>query len=233
MRELDRLAEWTAGARLYRAVFGYTEPEFGLSPRLLAGLRDNGGTVLGAFRGDGELVGFCFGFSAVSGGELYHYSQAAVVAAGARGAGVGRLLKYAQAAAARRTGARTMRWVFDPYALRNAHFNLAVLGATGVGFQPDFYAEPGTDRVVVSWDLDRAVPDVTGPAPLVRVPTEARCSIVVAAGQRYAAPDPADRAWLRQELLARFAAGARLVGVVRLEAEPGRAAYLFEPGEAA
>ncbi len=228
VRELDGIAEWTAAGALYREVFGYVEPGWGLNPRLLAALRENGGTVIGALADDGELAGFCYGFTGVRGGELYHYSQAAAVSASAQGAGIGRLLKYAQAAAARLTGVRTMRWTFDPYALRNAHFNFAVLGATGIRFLPDFYGEPGTDRVLVSWDLARAEagPGRTGAG--VRTGGEAAARIVVAADEWFAAPDPKDRAWLRRELLTQFAGARKLVGVSRPEGARGRVAYLFE-----
>ncbi|BCY07423.1 GNAT family N-acetyltransferase [Actinoplanes sp. L3-i22] len=226
VRELGGMAEWTAACALYREVFGYTAPEWGLNPRLLAALRENGGTVIGALTGDGTLAGFCYGFPGIEAGELYHYSQAAAVKVGFQGGGLGRLLKYGQATVARRTGARTMRWTFDPYALRNAHFNLAVLGAVGIRFLPDFYREPGTDRVLVSWDLTDADQGVPRRTENVGGPGGGR--VVAAAGEGFAAPDPTDRAWLRQELVARFAAGERLVGVVRPEAGEGRAAYLFE-----
>ncbi|MEU4427600.1 GNAT family N-acetyltransferase [Actinoplanes sp. NPDC024001] len=218
VRDLDGLAEWTAASALYRAVFGYDGPEWGLSPRLLAALGENSGTVIGAFDPDGAMIGFCYGFCAVEDGEIYHYSQAAVVAPGAQGTGVGRLLKQAQATAARHTGARTMRWTFDPYALRNAHFNFAVLGAVGIRFLPDFYGASGTDRVLVSWDL-------TGGA---RGRTPAVESVVAPAGDRYAAPDPQDRGWLRQQLLDRFAAGGRLAAVTRLPDAADRVVYAFE-----
>lgn len=217
VRELDGMAEWTAASALYREVFGYAEPEWGLSPRLLAALGENGGTVIGALTGDGTLTGFCYGFTGVERGEIYHYSQAAVVKAGAQGTGLGRLLKYAQAAVAQRTGARTMRWTFDPYALRNAHFNFAVLGATGIRFLPDFYREAGTDRVLVSWDLTDSGQAYRRTGKLVVVSS--------VAGELIAAPEPVDRAWLRQELVMQFAAGKCLVDVVR---QPGRAEYQFE-----
>ncbi|WP_229073496.1 GNAT family N-acetyltransferase [Actinoplanes sp. DH11] len=220
IRDLDGLAEWTAASALYRAVFGYTGPEWGLSPRLLAALRQNSGTVVGAFEPDGTLVGFCYGFTAVEDGEIYHYSQAAVVAPGAQGGGIGRELKRAQAAAARRTGARSMRWTFDPYALRNAHFNLTVLGVTGIRFLPDHYGEAGTDRVLVSWRL-------TGDAP---ARTPGSVSVPAPAGDRIAAPEPADRLRLRRQLADRFAAGDRLTGVARVGGDPGRVAYTFENG---
>ena len=50
-----------------------------------------------------------------------------------------------------------MRWTYDPAQIRNAHFNLDVLGARGRWFAPDMYG-PGTDRVVVEWDLTRDEP---------------------------------------------------------------------------
>jgi predicted GNAT superfamily acetyltransferase len=221
VRDLDGLAEWTAASALYRSVFGYTAPEWGISPRLLAALGENSGTVLGAFGPGGALVGFCYGFCAVEAGEIYHYSQAAVVAPGAQGGGVGRLLKQAQAAAARRTGAGSMRWTFDPYALRNAHFNFRVLGAAGIRFLPDFYGEVGTDRVLVSWDLREA-------RPVGRTAEEGGVS--APASDRTAAPGPADRARLRQQLIDRFAAGGRLTAVTRSPEADDRVIYAFEGG---
>ena len=38
-----------------------------------------------------------------------------------------------------------MRWTYDPFQIRNAHFNLDVLGARGRWFAPDLYG-PGADR---------------------------------------------------------------------------------------
>lgn len=213
VRDLAGLGEWSAASALYRRVFGYDQPEFGISPRLLAALRENSGSALGAFDPGGELIGFCYGFSAVDGGELYHYSQAAVVAAGAQGLGVGRRLKQAQAETARATGARTMRWTFDPYALRNAHFNLSVLGATAIRFLPDYYDDGASDRLLVSWDL-------TGPHAVKH-----ECVTVTApAGEQVAAPGPADRAVLRRELAERFATGR----LVRVERRAEHAVYTFE-----
>ena len=214
VRDLRGLGEWSAASALYRRVFAYEHPEFGISPRLLAALRENAGSVLGAFGESGELVGFCYGFSAVEAGELYHYSQAAVVAPGLQGAGLGRRLKQAQADVARATGARTMRWTFDPYALRNAHFNLTVLGAAAIRFLPDYYDDGRSDRVLVSWDL-------TGPAS----PGPATSTTTAPADERFAAPDPADRARLRKELIERFDAGERLV---RVERHDDEAVYTFD-----
>ncbi|MEU4382083.1 GNAT family N-acetyltransferase [Micromonospora echinofusca] len=224
-RDLAGLAERTAASALYRSVFGYEGPEHAVSPRLLAALGENAGSAIGAFDEDGCLVGFCYGFTGVEHGELYHYSQAAVVDARVQGRGVGRLLKHAQADAARRVGAHTMRWTFDPYALRNAHFNLNVLGAVGIRFLPDFYDDGGSDRVLVRWDLDRAGGSTPTPAP-------GHTAVDSPADDRTAARAPDERTQLRRELADRFATGGRLVGVVRRDRTPGRVSYLFERDEA-
>lgn len=214
VRDLEGLEEWSAASALYRRVFAYDHPEFGISPRLLAALRENAGSVLGAFVETGELVGFCYGFTAVEHGALYHYSQATVVAPGLQGTGVGRRLKQAQADVARATGARTMRWTFDPYALRNAHFNFTVLGAAAIRFLPDYYDDGDSDRLLVSWDLlETPAPASTGTA------------VLAPADGRFAAPAPADRARLRLDLIERFRAGGRLV---RVESKDDRAVYTFE-----
>ena len=77
-----------------------------------------------------------------------------MVAAEQQGHGLGRLLKHAQREVALGHGMTRMRWTYDPFEIRNAHFNLDVLGARGRWFAPDMYG-PGTDRVVVEWDLTR------------------------------------------------------------------------------
>ncbi|MBL7259503.1 GNAT family N-acetyltransferase [Paractinoplanes lichenicola] len=216
VRDLAGLHEWSLASALYRAVFGYTHPEFGISPRLLAALRENSGSVIGAFDGP-ALVGFCYGFTAVDSGEIYHYSQAAAVAPRSQGLGIGRRLKFAQAEAARATGARTMRWTFDPYALRNAHFNLSVLGATAVKFLPDYYDDGSSDRLLVTWNLTAAHPLPRGSG----LP-DVTCRAVHA---RFAAPEAAERARLREALMARFQDGGVLVAV---ETHGDQAIYRFE-----
>lgn len=142
-------------AELYRSVFGYEHPAYGVNPRLLAGIADNGGSVIGAVDPDDRLVGFAYGFLGTDGKRTYHYSQAAVIAPGLQSKGLGRRLKFAQREIALAWGTDAMRWAYDPMLTRNAHFNLDVLGARGVGFKPDMYGEPNTDRIVVEWDLTK------------------------------------------------------------------------------
>ena len=171
MRPLTTSAEMRAGVEVYRAAFALTATDPAVSPRLLAALQRNAGSVIGAFAGD-ELVGFTYGFLGSEAGTVYHYSQVAAVRPDWQSRGVGRALKLSQRDYVLATGVTLMRWAFDPVRTRNAHFNLDVLGALGRWFERDFYGvedigrDPGmrTDRLIVEWDL-RAGPAPEPPAP--------------------------------------------------------------------
>ena len=170
VEHLDDLDGFEEAAELYRSVFGYGDTSHAVNPRLLRSLVVNGGSVVGARAdggpADGRLVGFAYGFVGTDGRSTYHYSQAAVVDHRYQGKGIGRLLKMAQRDAALASGQTRMRWAFDPALARNAHFNLDVLGAVGRWFEKDFYGMPGTDRLVVDWDLTREPPaEPTHPVP--------------------------------------------------------------------
>lgn len=168
---LTAVDDMRRAADLYRRVFGYQDPSHSVNPRLLVSLAHNGGSVVGAHAGD-ELVAFAYGFAAVDGEQLYHYSQAAVVDVAHQGRGLGRALKQAQRDVAVAHRQPRMRWSYDPALTRNAHFNLDVLGAVGRWFHADLYGPPGTDRIVVDWELDdqrrvrHAAPASTAPPPV-------------------------------------------------------------------
>ncbi|MEJ3656373.1 GNAT family N-acetyltransferase [Actinomycetes bacterium KLBMP 9759] len=167
-RPLESTAERRAAAQLYRSVFGLGATDPAVAPKLLCALARHGGSAVGAFDGD-RLVGFAYGFTGLDEGLAYHHSQAAVVERKLQGTGVGRLLKHAQADVARATGVSTMRWAYDPLEARNAHFNLDVLGATGIRFHRAYFGSdfPGADRadradrVIVEWPLEEtAAPEL-------------------------------------------------------------------------
>jgi len=160
VRSLATAAEMRAGVEVYRAAFALSATDPAVSPRLLAALARNAGSVIGAFAGD-ELVGFTYGFLGSDTEIVYHYSQVAAVLPGWQGRGVGRTLKLSQRDYVLSTGVTVMRWAFDPVRSHNAHFNFDVLGATGRWFTRDLYGvedsgrDPGmrTDRLIVEWDL--------------------------------------------------------------------------------
>lgn len=162
VRPLTTAAEMRAGIEVYRTAFALAATDPAVSPRLLAALARNAGSVIGAFAGD-ELVGFTYGFLGADATTVYHYSQVAAVLPAWQGRGVGRTLKLSQRDYVLSTGITVMRWAFDPVRTHNAHFNFDVLGATGRWFTRDLYGvedsgrDPGmrTDRLIVEWDLVR------------------------------------------------------------------------------
>jgi predicted GNAT superfamily acetyltransferase len=169
---LTTVARFAEASTLYREVFGYDDPVYGLNPRLLGALASNGGSVVGILDESDKLVAFAYGFCGTDRRGFYHYSQSAVVASDQQGHGLGRMLKYAQREVALSHGMSRMRWTYDPAQIRNAHFNLDVLGARGRWFAPDMYG-PGTDRVIVEWDLTREQSATPAALTELVVPTDA------------------------------------------------------------
>lgn len=157
VRPLSGIEELRGACRIYREVFSYTGEDQGLNPRLLLSLTQHGGSVVGAVNPAGVVLAMAYGWTAVDQSpadpHVYHFSQAAVVAASLQGKGVGRAMKKVQAAVAASAGATRMRWTYDPLLSRNAHFNLDVLGARGRWFVQDAQGLPGTDRITVEWAL--------------------------------------------------------------------------------
>jgi predicted GNAT superfamily acetyltransferase len=247
---LESLALRREASALYRAAFDYNDVDSALSPRMLRGLLANGGTAVGAVDDTGRLLGFSYGFTGTDGDIVYHYSQATAVAPDAQGRGLGRLLKQAQADAAREHGATSMRWAFDPCNTRNGHFNLDVLGARGRWFSSDFYDEPDTDRMIAEWSLVREPRrSWSASAERDRVATE----IAAAAhdGPPAAAGETGDQRWIRlpaelpadpaaaraiRELVAAASIDALADGTVALSCRrvpgTGVAVYLFGSDEA-
>jgi predicted GNAT superfamily acetyltransferase len=201
-------ARFAEASALYRGVFGYQDPEYGLNPRLLGALASNGGSVVGILDQSDRLVAFAYGFCGTDRRGFYHYSQSAVVAAEQQGHGLGRMLKHAQREVALSHGLSRMRWSYDPAQIRNAHFNLDVLGARGRWFSPDMYG-PGADRVIVEWDLTREHRGVLDDAELTR--------LVV----------PGEKAELRRSFEELLGKGLAAVSCRRLP--DGSAAYYFGP----
>ena len=230
-------AQFAEAAVLYREVFGYQDPDYSLNPRLLGALVSNGGSVLGVLDETDRLVAFAYGFCGTDGQSFYHYSQSAVVAADQQGRGLGRLLKHAQRDVALGQGLTRMRWTYDPFQIRNGHFNFDVLGARGRWYAADLYG-PGTDRVIVEWNL---LSDPADHEDFELDLTEADWGVPGGAGDRLwlalpsdlaaVDPDVADR--VRRDVRAAFTdlLGKGLVAesCQRLSAET--AVYLFGPGE--
>jgi predicted GNAT superfamily acetyltransferase len=170
-----------------------------------------GNPTLGAFDGEGRLIGVSIGFLAPGGGVHLH-SHITGVLDGHQHLGIGHGLKLAQRQWCLDNGILEITWTFDPMLARNAHFNLRKLGAVGEAVLPAFYGRMDdpvnrgevTDRLETHWYLvdDRPDPAAGAVVRTVAVPRDY-------AQLRAADPSQAERerSRVRAELLAAFADG--------------------------
>ena len=120
---------------------------------LIAGQK-SGGLLLAAFE-DRQVVGFVFGFPGLAReGGLYHYSHMMAVAPDQQGRGIGWQLKRAQREAVLAQGLDRVCWTYDPLEARNAHLNVAKLGAVCRTYLRDLYG-PMTDGLNAGLPSDR------------------------------------------------------------------------------
>lgn len=139
-----------------------------------------GGIVLGAFDPGGTMLGFVYGVTGIRNGELAHWSHMLAVRRDARDLGIGRRLKLRQRRDLLAEGIATVYWTFDPLVARNAHLNLNRLGVKVSEYVPDMYCasdsdlhQLGTDRFVVSWDLNGDQSRGLSPPRKERIPSDA------------------------------------------------------------
>jgi predicted GNAT superfamily acetyltransferase len=141
------------------AVWGYSDGDV-IPRRVFLVAHKIGGQVLGAFDGD-VLAGFAMGLPGYRNGLPYLHSHMLAVLPEYRNAGLGRRLKLAQREDALAKGFELMEWTFDPLEIKNAHLNIARLGAIARRYQPDFYGPSSsplqgglpTDRLYAEWWL--------------------------------------------------------------------------------
>ncbi|MEW5870113.1 MAG: hypothetical protein AB1894_12615 [Chloroflexota bacterium] len=167
---------------LQRAVWSGSETEI-VPAHLLLAIAHHGGLVIGAYclpqnaavteqaglppceAGSpcAELAGFVLGFPGLydtpDGPRLKQHSHMLGVHPAHRNQGLGFVLKRAQWQMVRRQGIDRITWTYDPLLSRNAHLNIARLGAVCNTYLRDVYGELrddlnaglSTDRFQVDW----------------------------------------------------------------------------------
>ncbi len=140
---LETLDELTAVEALQREVWPGSETDV-VPAHLLITVVHNGGLVLGAFV-DTKLVGFVFGFPGLEftadGPRPKHCSHMAGVLPDQRDTGIGFALKRAQWQMVRHQGLDHITWTYDPMLSRNAHLNIARLGAVCSTYRRSEYGD--------------------------------------------------------------------------------------------
>jgi predicted GNAT superfamily acetyltransferase len=131
IRLIETAEEMPALEALQRLTWPGSETDV-IPAHLLLAVVHNGGLALGAYA-DRELVGAVFGFPGFyktpDGPRLKHHSHILAVHPDWRSRGLGFALKRAQWQMVRKQGIDRITWTYDPLLSRNAHLNLARLGA--------------------------------------------------------------------------------------------------------
>ena len=161
IRILETPEEMTAVEDLQRLV--WAAPDIEVVPKdLLLAVVHNGGLAIGAFVG-ADLVGVSFGFpgfyATPDGPRLKHHSHLLAVHPDWRSKGIGFALKRAQWQMVRKQGLDRITWTYDPLLSRNAHLNIARLGAVCNTYLRSAYGEMldglnaglPSDRFQVDW----------------------------------------------------------------------------------
>ncbi|MCX8062682.1 MAG: GNAT family N-acetyltransferase [Anaerolineales bacterium] len=166
LRILSEPEEFSAVEALQRLVWPGNETEVVPAHLLIAAVK-HGGLCIGAFittdKESEQIVGFVFGLPGIyhtpDGPRLMHYSHMLGVHPDHRSEGLGFLLKRAQWQMVRKQGVDRITWTYDPLLSRNAHLNIAKLGAVCNTYHIDYYGvlRDGlnvgmpTDRFEVDW----------------------------------------------------------------------------------
>jgi predicted GNAT superfamily acetyltransferase len=166
IRQLTTLEQFERCVVLQLEVWGYSDGDL-IPRRVFLVAQRIGGQVLGAFDGD-TIIGFAMALPGYRDRHAYLHSHMLAVLPEYRNAGLGRRLKLAQRDDAVVRGFDLMEWTYDPLEIKNAHLNIARLGAISRRYQADFYGPSSsplqgglpTDRLYAEWWLNS--PRVTG-----------------------------------------------------------------------
>lgn len=215
IRPLDSLEAIVAGAQLFDDV--WVGDRATMPANILRALEHAGNYVVGLYDGE-KMIGASAAFFGPPAERTMH-SHITGILPGYQGRGLGRQLKVHQREWALERGIGRITWTFDPLIRRNAHFNLAVLGAGATEYLVNQYGEmpddvnrgDESDRLLVSW----AVAEPPAPTPAddaVRAVVEIPDDI-----EALRRSDPKAAAeWrlrVRNELRGHLASGLRIGGV--------------------
>jgi len=236
VRKCEALEEFESCVQLQREIWGEKDLEVEPSSMFVVAAH-TGGQVLGAFDGS-RLVGYTLAVVGLQDKVPYLHSHMTGVHGDYRDKGIGRMLKLFQREEALSRGIRLIQWTFDPFELRNAHFNLNRLGAICRNYEPNLYGVTTsplhrglpTDRLLVEWHLDSARV-VAAIQNLVKDPVEAPAAIELPAElENWLREGSAEvgkvQARLREEFTRWFAKG---YAAVALRTDSGNRAYLLTP----
>jgi predicted GNAT superfamily acetyltransferase len=143
IERLTTIQQFRQGEELQRQIWSMSDTDV-VPLHLLLTAQKNGGLVLGAFDGEGRMIGLLFGFLGArdaAAQQLKHCSHMMGVLEEWRGRGVGYRLKLAQREHALAQGLELVTWTYDPLESLNAALNIGKLGVVCNTYFRDLYGE--------------------------------------------------------------------------------------------
>jgi predicted GNAT superfamily acetyltransferase len=227
LRRLNSLDDYAEAVCIEQRIWGFEDIDV-FPAGLFVIAQDVGGGSFGAFDGP-RMIGFCLAVPGIKpGGRPFLHSHMLGVLPEYRDCGVGRLLKLEQRKDALSRGVGLIEWTFDPLELKNAWFNIEILGAVIRRYIPNRYGSTTsplhgglpTDRCVAEWALDSPWVEATLTGCRPRIRTERRVEIPTAIGVlRRESPEEARAIQMSvaERLVDAFASGLAIVGFERDE----------------
>lgn len=228
-----------ACVELQRTIWHDSEEDLTPSAIVIVAAKIGGQALLA--RDGNRPVGFAIAFPAFGDDNArYLHSHIVGVLPEYQNRGLGRLLKLKQREMALAAGISQMEWTFDPLALRNAYFNVVLLGATmrrgylnlyGTTHSPLHSGMP-TDRLVAEWHMSSSrVHGTLAGKPWIAAPDALQIIVPaeIESWRNSGSPKAAEvQARLMTEFRGRFAEGFAVTG---FRIENGNGVYLLEPQE--
>ena len=238
---LTEIDQFRQCLEIQRAAWGFADEDV-LPLRGLVVCSKIGGQVFGAMDGDGKVLGFINAFPGYREGQVFLHSNMMGVRPEFQNLGIGWRLKLAQREESLSRGIHLIEWTFDPLEVRNARFNLELLGAMCRRYLVNTYGVTTshlhgglpTDRLVAEWHLDnprvqarmeRLKPDPfpDAPAGVVEFPLDI-------GETRSRDPNTALRVQMSlRERMLQFLEGQLCLTRFEIDRQQQKARYFFEP----
>jgi predicted GNAT superfamily acetyltransferase len=226
IRGCSATAELEACVALQKTVWNFSDLDL-VPLRMFVVALKIGGQVIGAFDGQ-RLIGFALSIPGSRSGHPYLHSHMLAVLEQYRNLGLGRRLKLAQREEALSRNFELMEWTFDPLEIKNAHLNIARLGAISRRYNINQYGMSSsplqgglpTDRLVAEWWLrSRRVESVLN-GNQTKIASQESIEVPAEIYAWKASPTERERARQvqsrnREEFLQAFASGLAVLGYER------------------